>query len=355
MFEQLTLWDSSSVISSQASAGGASPFVWRDGPTTAPCGPALAPASRSAAPGLDSAPQTSVTSGQSSPASSASAALQSSLESRLRARLDGRGSPLYALTWKEWDMESGPPICALRARGLRTSDSDSGGEGCEPNADALKSVMDGAAGTRNMTATRSPAAKMQVGNGMTLTDAASYAGWPTPSAHGSQGESSPDLERVGEKWVNRVTGRVLQTNLATDAKLLAGWPTPCQLDGPNGGPGQGADRLPGAAALAGWTTPCSRDYRHPNAKPFSERGGGTKGEQLNNQVTHQLANPCPARWTSDGTLLTGSFAQMANGGQLNPEHSRWLMGYPAGWGSCAATVTRSSRKSLRSGSGPSST
>lgn len=306
MFEQLTLWDSSSVTSSQESAGGASPFVWPDGPTTATCGPALAPASRSAAPGSGSEPPTSATSGQSLPASSASAALQSALGNRLRQRLAGRGSPLYALTWKEWDMESGPPICALRARALRTSDS-----GC--------------------------------------------SGWPTPSAHGSQGESSPDLERVGEKWVNRVTGRVLQTNLATDAKLLAGWPTPCQQDGPNGGPGQGADRLPGAAALAGWTTPCSRDYRHPNAKPFSERGGGTKGEQLNNQVTHQLANPCPARWTSDGTLLTGSFAQMANGGQLNPALPRWLMGYPPEWDDCAATVTRSSRKSPRSGSGPSLT
>jgi hypothetical protein len=34
------------------------------------------------------------------------------------------GSPEYALTWKEWPMLSGPPICALRARQRPTQDSD---------------------------------------------------------------------------------------------------------------------------------------------------------------------------------------------------------------------------------------
>jgi len=43
-------------------------------------------------------------------------------------------------------------------------------------------------------------------------------------AQGSAGETSEDLRRVGEKWVNRKTGRVLQTNLATDAKLLISGP-----------------------------------------------------------------------------------------------------------------------------------
>lgn len=39
----------------------------------------------------------------------------------------------------------------------------------------------------------------------------------------------------------------------------------------------------------------------------------------------------PARITADGTLQTGSTAETKNGGQLNPDHSRWLMGYPTGW------------------------
>lgn len=46
---------------------------------------------------------------------SPSAVLQRSLESRLRMRLDANGSLEYELTWKELDMPSGPPICALRA------------------------------------------------------------------------------------------------------------------------------------------------------------------------------------------------------------------------------------------------
>src|SRR6185312_15839893 len=42
---------------------------------------------------------------------------------------------------------------------------------------------------------------------------------------------------------------------------LTGWPAPCQQDGPNGGPAQGKDRLPGAADLAGWPTATTRDWK----------------------------------------------------------------------------------------------
>jgi len=44
-----------------------------------------------------------------------SAPLQQSLASKLRAKLAETGWPLYATIWKNWDMEWGPPICALRA------------------------------------------------------------------------------------------------------------------------------------------------------------------------------------------------------------------------------------------------
>jgi hypothetical protein len=43
----------------------------------------------------------------------------------------------------------------------------------------------------------------------------------------------------------------------------------------------------------GWATPAQRDYRHANAKPWRERGGGKKGEQLNNEVVHLTGWPSP--------------------------------------------------------------
>lgn len=55
------------------------------------------------------------TSGPSGTGSSNSAALQRSLESRLRARMQILGSSLYKLTWKDWTMPSGPRRFRLQA------------------------------------------------------------------------------------------------------------------------------------------------------------------------------------------------------------------------------------------------
>ena len=100
------------------------------------------------------------------------------------------------------------------------------------------------------------------------------------------------------------------------------------------------------AMLAGWPTARSMDGEK-NVRTLEgslseiERKGGV-------QDLAQAAAICgPARLTGNGEMLTGCTAGMGSGGQLNPAHSRWLMGLPPGWDACAPMAMPSSRKSPR--------
>jgi hypothetical protein len=86
-------------------------------------GQAPAHASRSPAQESSSGQPTSATCGPRGSGSSASAALQTSLANRLRARLPLSGLTLYRLTWKTRVTPLGRRICALLASALPLSGS----------------------------------------------------------------------------------------------------------------------------------------------------------------------------------------------------------------------------------------
>ena len=112
-----------SVISSPASADGLTPFVLPDGRTISPSGLVAVLASLSPRQASELGLRTSGIFGRRGSTSSASAALQSSMASRLQAAMASTGSTLFKLTWKARVTPAQRPICALRASALRTSGS----------------------------------------------------------------------------------------------------------------------------------------------------------------------------------------------------------------------------------------
>lgn len=89
----------------------------------------------------------------------------------------------------------------------------------------------------------------------------------------------------------------------------------------------------GPIPLASWATPACMDTLPIRSDEQLARAKSVAGcSNLKDQVP-------------TGLPATGSSAATGSGGQLNPAHSRWLMGYPTEWDDCAPTVTPSSRKS----------
>ena len=110
------------------------------------------------------------------------------------------------------------------------------------------------------------------------------------------------------------------------AAMMSGWPTPVANTKDQPETKRGLENLSGLVKMAGWVTPTSRDWKD-SAGMTAQRDGKERLDQLPRQ-----AFTCgPLRLTVFGEMRTGSFVEMENGVQLNPAHSRWLMGLPYAW------------------------
>jgi len=272
---------------------------------------------------------------------------------------------LFRLTWNDAVTPSGRRICALRASAPRTPDSACGSWPTPLVNDSKGSDYSYSNGEHDR-----PALK--------LSGVAKTAAWATPLSSSSRGQ--PDVAKWQERKRKTRPGSTAVTELNMQAQLAA-WPTARASDGAKGGKRRvktGQD-LPTTAHTASWPTPTARDWKSgasnkhgDNARPLNEvarlatwatpaaqEAGGTPeaflarkkaARQDGTAIGVSLTSlSLQAQLADSGGMPSGSSAEIPpagrrSPGQLNPEHSRWLMGYPGVWGYCGATATLSSQK-----------
>lgn len=142
--------------------------------------------------------------------------------------------------------------------------------------------------------------------------------------------------KAGRKWLAGIRADLEGLGYAV---MLAPWPTPMAGTPAQKGYNEAGNTDSGrkTVALVGWATPTVQDSSNAAAPSQFRRNS----LPLNCEATLAIGSPS-----------TSSTAPTAARAVLNPEHSRWLMGYPVAWACCGATAMQSCRRSRRSSSAP---
>ena len=288
-FSRATLKGMLSAISSRGSADGLRGFALRGGRTAVQSGRGAVPARGSVPPARVEGSPTLVTSGRGGSNSSASAVLQSSLESKLRLRFATVGGTLFNETWREKATPAGWRYSEHTASGRRISGSGAG---------------------------------------------SSRIGWPSPCVV----EPSTSPEKVWERKqrLTQKTGVYRGNDCGLGSKVqLANWPSPRHND--SGKRGMVADDprngLVTAANMTAWPSPTGTNAdKSVRTLEGSEKEAERKGWGNDLCVAAMSSWPTPnALPPNRGGLQSNpekAMERRAQGHQLNLDDAATLASWP---------------------------